>query len=165
MAFDFAGAREEKLEILNYKVDRFILYPKNWKEYSNKIQLSWNKVRFSKENIDEIPNDRAGIYSFIVDPSVAQHPASNYLLYIGKVRQQNLRARYGQYLRAEKEWEKRQKIADMISRWSEYLYFCYAEVDNIDLIDQLEEDLITAFLPPMNIEFPAKIRKVMNMIF
>jgi hypothetical protein len=165
VAFDFAEVRQEELEIRNYRVDKFILYPKHWREYSNEIQLSWHKVRFANVNVDKIPNNRAGVYSFVADPCIAKHPVSNYLLYIGKVRDQNFRDRYRQYLRAEKEWQKRPHIADMINKWSDHLYFCYAEVSDIELIDQLEEDLITAFLPPMNKAWPAKIRDVMKLIF
>jgi hypothetical protein len=164
VVFDFASATQERGSIKDYKVDRFILYPKHWGEYSNTISLSWNKVKFTDANADVVPNDKTGVYSFVVDPFIAQHPACGYLLYIGKVKDQNLRTRYRQYLRAEQTWKARPHIASMIQKWSGYLYFYYAEVSDTSLINQLEEDLITAFLPPENRSWPAKITKVMRMV-
>ena len=106
-----------------------------------------------------------GVYSFVADAEIAQHPACSYLLYIGKVENQNLRNRYRQYLRAETAWKNRPHIAKMISKWSGHLWFYYAEVSNTDVISQLEEDLITAFLPPENRSWPAKITHTMRMVF
>jgi len=53
----------------------------------------------------------------------------------------------------------------MIRKWSGHLWFYYAEVSNTTVISQLEEDLITAFLPPENRSWPAKITHTMRMVF
>lgn len=161
MIFDFAAAQQENSEIQTHTVN-IILYPKHWLSYSNTANLLWKKVKFSNSNTHEIPDDKAGIYSFVVDPCIAQHPSTNYLMYIGKVRDQSLRKRYKQYLRSEKDWKKRPHIAGMIRKWENHLYFYYAEVSDIQLINVLEDDLITAFLPPMNKRFPAEISLVMR---
>jgi hypothetical protein len=162
---DFASGRKEEETIRSYRVDRFILYPLHWNNYPNMIPLTWNKVKFTESNASYIPDDQAGVYSFVADAGIAQHPAGSYLLYIGKAEKQNLRKRYYQYLQARNAWKQRPHIAQMIDKWSDYLWFYYAEVTDTTKISQLEEDLITAFLPPQNREWPATITHVMRMVF
>lgn len=162
---DFASALQEEATIRSYRVDRFILYPVHWRNYTNTIPLNWNKVRFTASNATSIPNDKTGVYSFVVEAEIAQHPACSYLLYVGKVKDQNLRNRYRQYLQAERAWKTRPHIAHMIRKWSDNLWFYYAEVSDTKVINQLEEDLITAFLPPENRSWPAKITHIMRMVF
>ncbi|MBD2129237.1 hypothetical protein NDI39_03860 [Microcoleus sp. ZQ-A2] len=141
------------------------MYPVHWRNYPNTVPLTWKQVKFTSANASQIPDDKTGVYSFVADAGIAQHPAGCYLLYVGKVKDQNLRTRYRQYLRAETAWKNRPHIAQMISKWSEHLWFYYAEISDPKIINQLEEDLITAFLPPENRSWPAKITHIMRMVF
>lgn len=162
---DFIATQRTVKDVKYYHVPRFILCPMHWTGYPGITALTWNRVKFTESNASLIPNDKTGVYSFVVDADVAQHPACSYLLYIGKVKDQNLRARYRQYLRASTAWKSRPHIADMVEKWSDHLWFCYAEVSDTTVINQLEEDLITAFLPPENRSWPATITHIMRMIF
>ena len=162
---DLIGARESEKDIRSYRVDRFILYPAHWMSYPNSIELDWKRVKFTESNAKLVPDDKTGVYSFVAVPAVAQHPACSYLLYVGKAERQGLRKRYRRYLRAEKEWKERPHIGRMVSNWSDYLWFYYAEIPDRPSVNRLEEELITAFLPPMNREWPAKISHIMRMVF
>jgi hypothetical protein len=164
--WDLVKARETEKDISSYIINRFVLYPEHWKSYPDAVRLDWKKVKFTEANAEFVPNDKIGVYSFIVNAAVAQHPACTYLLYIGKAERQALRKRYRQYLRTEQEWEKRPPhIVKMINSWRDYLWFYYAEVAERALITSLEEELITALLPPMNREWPAKISHTMRRVF
>jgi hypothetical protein len=162
---DLITTRKTVKDIKDYHVPRFILCPIQWSAYPCQVQLTWQKIKFTASNVNLVPDNKVGVYSFVVNAEVAQHPACSYLLYIGKVRDQNFRKRYKQYLGTLASWKSRPHIADMIEKWADHLWFYYAEVANTSLIDQLEEDLISAFLPPVNRQWPAKITHVMRMIF
>lgn len=162
---DLLKAQEAERDIRDYRIDRFILYPVHWLNYPDSIDLKWKKVRFTDSNAELVPNNKTGVYSFVADASIAHHPACSYLLYVGKAERQDLRKRFRQYLRAEQAWKKRPHIVSMISKWSDHLWFYYAEVSDRSAINSLEEELITALLPPMNKEWPAEITHVMRMVF
>lgn len=165
MVFDFANARKAALDIKDYRVLRFILYPPHWTAYPNKPTLSWKRERFNKASINLIPDDKHGVYSFVAESQVANHPAASYLLYVGKAKDTSFRGRYRKYLRATTDWKDRPHIAEMVGKWTDHLWFYYAEVDDVTLIDDLEAELIIAFMPPQNRAFPAKITHIVRMVF
>ncbi len=79
-------------------------------------------MKFIEDNVQNVPNDQAGVYSFVADAGIANHPACNYLLYIGMTQQQNFRARYKQYLREKNNPKPRIHILRMINNWSGHLF-------------------------------------------
>jgi hypothetical protein len=162
---DLVTARESEKDIRSYRIDRFILYPEHWTNYPDFIKLDWKKVKFNASNAQQVPGDKTGVYTFVADAALAQHPACSYLLYVGKAESQDLRKRYRKYLRAEQEWKERPHIVRMISNWSGHLWFYYAEIAERSAINSLEAELITALLPPMNREWPAEISPLMRMVF
>lgn len=148
-------------EAQSYRVD-FMLWPRQWAQYQNQYQFKWTKLPFTDLNAALVPSNAAGLYCFVAEPGLANHPACSYLLYVGMTDRQSLRARYIQYLNEPKKRKGRPHIQSMLYRWDGYLYFYYAEVTNIALIAQLEGDLIQAYIPPMNKTLPASIRQVMG---
>lgn len=161
---DFAAELVEEEKIGSYNEKRFILYPKHWINYPNQVSLTWDRVKFTESNKRIVPNDKFGIYSFVADSEIANHPACSYLFYIGKT-DGNFRTRYTSYLNEEKKQKPRDHIIRMKKRWPNHLWFYYAAVSDKAIVKQLEDELITAFLPPMNRTFPAQIRSVMRMVF
>ena len=150
------------LGLKDYKVPSMILSPTQWEAYQIDIELSWNPVRFDAMHLNSIPADQKGVYSFIVQPSIAQHPLCAYLLYVGKVEKQVFRERYKQYLKEQqKDYRnaRRVHVTRMLQKWKNHLWFCYAPVDDDQLIGQIEDALLAAYLPSHNREFPASIRK------
>lgn len=147
------------LSIYIYKT--FILYPKCWSEYPDKVaKLKWLKVKFDAKGVKKLPDNKKGIYSFIAEPKVGKLHAVGYLLYVGETHEQTLRARCSSYLSEYKKKNKRVHIYEMLRRWPNHLWLHYAIIDDDSLIQELEEDLIAAFIPPFNRKFPAKVRQI-----
>jgi len=161
---DFAAELEEDQTIRSYNERRFILYPKHWINYPNRTPLTWERVKFTESNKKNVPNNQFGVYSFVADSGVANHPACSYLFYIGKTGG-DFRTRYTSYLNEEKKQKPRDHIIRMKKRWPDHLWFYYAAVSDKSIVEQLEDELITAFLPPMNRDFSAQVRNVMRMVF
>lgn len=139
-----------------------VLSPPHWKTYGLNHALAWQAVAFSAGNASKIAPTK-GVYTFLVQPGIAMHPCCSYLLYVGKTEDQNHRSRYRQYisdLRAGGK-SRRPHITEMLEKWDGYLWFCYAEVPDADIHD-MEEALLTAYLPPANKQFPATVRRTLQ---
>lgn len=145
--------------VADFKVQNMILYPRAWAGFSSAISLQWSKVLFSPAGVAQVPKDEAGIYSFVVQPGIANHPACSYLLYVGKT-ERSFRVRYSEYLMDLRKGieSRRPHIAGMLTKWDGYLWFCYAPMSNGIDIAKMEDALIEAYLPPTNVELPGKLR-------
>lgn len=148
-------------EMSRYTYKNIIIYPKCWQNYPDRVKnLTWDKVKFDVNGLKNLPDDKKGIYSFFAEPQIANHSSVGYLLYIGETHDQTLRARCSSYLSEYKKKNKRVHICEMINRWPEHLWIHYSVINEESQIQQLEEDLIAAFLPPFNRKFPASISKI-----
>lgn len=143
------------------KTVRFILDPDQWRGLLLPTRLRWTAVPFQERNLRYIPTNQIGVYSFVVQPDIARHQNCAYLMYIGRTIRQSFRLRYSQYLTEQQTKRGRPNIIRMLDTWPEHIWFCYAPVKNVNQIARIENRLLTAFLPPMNTEFPAEIRKAM----
>lgn len=137
-------------------VHEFVLWPKGWKEYTDKH--SWKIIKLDRENKIKVAT-QAGIYSLLVQPGIAGHPACSYLMYIGKTT--SLRRRFGEYLDEKKRETGRPKIFRLLNLYQGYVYFCYSTFD-MDSINNAENELMVAFIPPKNDQYPAEISKIMG---
>lgn len=150
---DFAN--DAAKEIGKFKLD-FILSPDKFLEQDLGIeQLNWQHIKYGHEQIEEIPDDKRGIYAFIVRNESLILPPHSYVLYIGMAgrrSERSLRARYKDYLN-QKKVLKRAQIARMIGTWHSILNFYFASVEDDVSSEQLEiieEKLNTALLPPFS---------------
>lgn len=152
-------------EFRNFKVERMILNPALWVTYPNRIPLTWQRVKFHSSEFLNVPNNCCGVYSFVVIPGIADHIACAYLLYVGKT-DRDFRSRYKEYLRDQdpNTKTKRFHIYEMLNNWKEHLWFCYAPIPHGNLIEQIEDDLLAAYLPPYCRDFPAKVREPMRVL-
>jgi hypothetical protein len=117
--------------------------------------LDWRSIRYGDAEINQVPDDKRGVYAF----AVCQHgdilPPHGYILYIGIAGRDSsrpLRARYRDYLN-EKKVIKRARIARMIGTWHEVLRFFFAPVDDhlsSDDLKRIETQLNTALMPPFS---------------
>ena len=151
--------------VADFKVQNMILFPTAWAGFRPPVTLRWEKVPFSPTRAGDVPKDEAGIYSFVVEPGIANHPACSYLLYVGKT-ERNFRVRYQEYLADLRDGmqSRRPHIAGMLTKWNGYLSFCYAPISDESKIVETEDALIAAYLPPANVEMPGKLRKRMAFI-
>jgi hypothetical protein len=143
-----------------------VLSPFQWGACSLPVSLSWEAVKFTRDNATSIPKTH-GVYTFLVQPGIANHPCCSYLLYVGETESQTFRRRYRQYLR---EWRagdqsKRPHVTDMLEKWAGYLWFCFATVRKRNLIEDVENALLTAYLPPSNKDFPAKVSRELRKLY
>ncbi len=78
MPIDFAARKDSVNTLSQYNVKRFVLSPDQWRTYPNRFDLNWNKIQFLPTNINLIPDNQKGIYSFVAsaNTSMAFPPAN-----------------------------------------------------------------------------------------
>jgi hypothetical protein len=155
-------------KLSDFHVKRMLLYPAQWAAFKSPLPtaLQWKCIRFGKSTQNSVPNDRGGVYSFVVVPEIANHPRCSYLLYVGKA--DNFRTRYAKYLNnfAKDAIETdHPHVTVMLQKWSANLWFCYATIADKTLIRKTESKLIEAYLPPTNKHITGKIGKAVRMEF
>lgn len=136
------------------------------------VQQPWAEFKYFVDETNElspeaasIPNDCGGIYLFYINAKVIPD-VHVYLAYIGRAKKtdsQNLRKRVREYASEEK----RPKICDMKHYWGKYLYVRYLPLPTVsnDTIDELEEELIKAVLPPFNDRYPKVYNQAIRAAF
>jgi hypothetical protein len=135
-----------------------VLWKRKWQEYENSIPFEWTTIPLEASYRRKIPNT-SGIYTLIVKPNIAQHPACSYLMYLGKTI--SLQRRFGEYLNEQKRVDGRPKIYRLLNKYVDHVFFCFTLVSD-ESLDVIEEALLTAFIPPANDRFPAEVSKVVG---
>ena len=138
----------------------FFLWPQKWSAYSLSDQFNWETHPFQANQVRNIPSE-PGIYSFIIQPGIASHPHSSYLMYIGRT-ERPLRVRFGEYLRERENPLGRPKIVRLLNKYQGYIHFCCSVVLQADRIAEIEKALIEAFLPPCNDQFSTEVNRVVG---
>ena len=143
------------------ETQRFTLSPDLWKGLNLAQPLEWHRVTFTPSAASDVPNDLIGVYSFVVEPNVANLDL-RYLLYVGMTRE-NFRARFRKYLRHKiEERTNRPRVQDMLRTWPDHMSFYYAPIDDREIVKCVEDELITAFKPPVPRVYPARMRSRFN---
>lgn len=144
-----------------------VLSPSHWQMCRLPVTLKWRAVKFEPANVNRVPEKAKGIYTFVVKPGIANHPSCSYLMYVGKAEKQVLRLRFSQYFteKAKGELSRRPHVTEMLLKWSDFLWFYYAEIADTTMIKQVEEELLAAYLPPTNRTYPSKIRRAVAKLF
>lgn len=127
------------------------LWPARWGSCNSRLR--WHSVVLTSDCRSDVPAT-TGVYSLVLQPQIAGHPGSSYLMYVGKAR--NLRVRFGDYLTTERV--RRQKIVRVLELYSGHLTFFYSTIDE-NVLDDMEEELINAFIPPCNSRFNADVQR------
>jgi excinuclease UvrABC nuclease subunit len=151
--------------LANYRVERMVLSPAHWKTFSLGHRLRWTATKFDRANRANVPNDKNGVYSFLVQPGIAKHTACSYLMYVGKAETQSLRERFDQYFDHLTETSRRTNISKMLRLWQGFLWFCFAPVTDQTLIDGTEQALVNAYLPPYNRRYRGVVAKQLRYLF
>ena len=133
---------------------RIVLWPRQWENYENRHALDWRIRRLAAEERPNIPNE-SGVYTLLIQPSIAAHPACSYLMYVGK--SERLRRRFGHYLGREKRETGRPKIFRGLNLYSDYLWFCFTAAA-IESLEDIESGLLNAYIPPWNDQLPSDVR-------
>jgi hypothetical protein len=160
------GRPGKRRGLAEFHVKRMVLSPYQWAACKLAVTLDWEAVKFTQRNMRIVPRTR-GVYTFLVQPGIAKHPCCSYLLYVGETQNQDFRRRYQQYIREKRAGDRsvRPHVADMLQKWDGFLWFCYARIDQYDAIENVENGLLTAYLPPTNKDFPAKVSRALRRLF
>ena len=138
---------------------RFFLVPEKWSALTLPTAPKWSVVQLhAKTSRTSIPQG-SGVYTILIQPGIADHPSTSYLMYVGQA--VNLRKRFGTYLTTEKGSQGRPKIHRLLHKYAEHIWFCYTPVAKIKL-DIVEDALIVAYLPPLNDKFPASVSRIVG---
>ena len=139
----------------------FFLWPRQWEEYNLPDSFNWEIHPFQPDEVEKIPSE-PGIYSFVIQPGIASHPYCAYLIYIGKTKR-TLQERFKEYFREERNAERsRPKVLRLLNQYKGYLHFCCVTIAETERITDIEDALLSAFLPPCNDKFPSSIRRVIG---
>lgn len=152
----------------NQKIE-FKLTSSLWEEFNinNFCNIEWTEIKYLNienngvsEEITNIPNDKGGIYQFIIKPNNGLSNICEFLVYVGRAKctdTQNLRKRCREYYNHYSNNVERPKIHKMFKYWGKHLYYrYYPMIDNEEIVE-LEAELINSLLPPFNSEIPNKI--------
>ena len=151
---DFAEQGNKEIRGLMVSV---ILSPEKLKRDNYVLgTLNWDSIVYNNAaEIDKIPNDKRGLYAFVVSHPDNVLPPHGYVLYIGiagKNSKRSLRERYKDYLNAKKVL-RRAGIARIIGTWHEVLRFYFAPIEDsvsTEDLQELEKQLNTALVPPFS---------------
>lgn len=130
-------------------VYNFTLWPRLWEMFNSALSYSWSKQLFTKPVMDEIP-ERSGIYAFVIEPHIANHPSCAFLVYAGRT--DNLKRRFGQYIEVQESKRRHSPLLEQaLSQYlgKEYLFFYYS-FHNKNSLKTYEQALIDGFVPPWN---------------
>ena len=134
----------------------FTLWPERWSTYSDVHE--WKLSRLADSELHNIPAD-PGIYTLLALPSIADHPACSYLMYVGQT--VSLRRRFGDYLNKERRESGRPKMFRFLNMYSDQVWFCFTLVDKASL-DAVEDGLRDAYIPPLNDDFSGELSNVVG---
>ncbi|MDK3155762.1 hypothetical protein QPK87_04100 [Kamptonema cortianum] len=128
--------------------------PPYWERHdpNPNISWTWNTVPFKEECRNDVPDDKHGIYSFVVRTGLVEHPHFTILLYVGKADRMSFRQEFSRYFSEMKSF-KRMPFSRWLYQCRNYLYFCFCSIDDASLIDTEERKLNNALLPPGNERF------------
>jgi hypothetical protein len=137
-----------------------LLWPKLWKEWKPPLKLKWESKPFSLGSKGAIPN-KPGVYAFVIKPGVPPGVPISVLMYIG-MSDRPLRERFGEYLREMNNPSGRPAINTMLRMYVGYVHFYCACVAKPAKPKNIEGHLIETLVPPMNKQYPAKIRRIIG---
>lgn len=136
--------------------------PEFWAQCSLPVHLEWKPVQFTRNNQAKVPTRKGGVYGFVLRPSFVGPPNTAYLLYIGKTK--GFKTRYRRYLfhQSPSGYKSRPHIHDMLNKWPEHMWFYYAPIDDLALLDEVEAAIRDSCIPPFNLDFKARVNTAVN---
>ena len=146
---------QEQDEFKSNKIS-FVLWAQKWAEFDDSLKLTWVTHRLAASESLRIPTT-PGIYTLLIQPGIAYHPACSYLMYVGQTR--SLRRRFGEYLQRERRETGRPKVLRLLNKYSDHVWFCYTSLAE-PILTSVEDALLNAYLPPANDRYPAEISRV-----
>lgn len=154
-----------ELDQIKAHEETFVLWPELWQKYtkSHGFSFDWEENQFLASEVGNIPS-APGLYTFVIQPHIANHPSCSYLMYLGKTKR-TLRKRFREYFREKRRESGRPLIVKLLNKYPDNLCFCYTIVENSSLLTEMEKALLDAFLPPCNRrQVPARVRRPVEVL-
>ncbi len=139
----------------------FILHVDKWDSMDEDIKRivsgGWSNIKYLNDDgklnpeIANLPNDKGGIYIFLLSPDIVSG-LHRYIMYVGRARRQkdfSLQKRCRHYIK-----DTRPLVAEMVGNWGRYLYLYYLPLDSDDEITKVERELNRVIIPPCNSQIP-----------
>ena len=127
-----------------------------WATYSEMHE--WQLTKLSDSELGNIP-DAPGIYTLLALPGIANHPACSYLMYVGQT--VSLHRRFREYLSKERKESGRPKMFRFLNTYSDHVWFYFTSIDTA-LLDNVENGLRDAYIPPLNDAYSGELSKVVR---
>lgn len=146
-----------------HRVNVFV-WPDAWRDAQTGPVLSWGKVEFGRDTINDVPETR-GVYAFCICVRGTIMPPHGVIVYFGET-SRTLRQRYREYVRDCTRGAKRPKFEHLFALWPNDLDFFFAPIDdnNVDL-KVIEEELNDAVIPHcVTDDFSAEIRRIVPVL-
>jgi len=137
---------------------KFRLWPTAWKTIEDLDDLEWKTIKFDEAELEGLP-DVCGIYSFVINPTITNHP-NRYLCYIGKTTR-TIKERIREYIYESNNPKGRPKVVRFLNKWRDNLEVTYIEIEENN-VHALEKRLNDAFLPPFQEKFSAEVNRKVN---
>jgi len=155
----------DKIDAAKAHLQQFILWPAMWHSFNLDLsKFKWEQVRFQSKFKSKVPA-KNGVYSFVIQPQIANHPHCSYLMYIGQTTDQDLRKRFEQYIQEQKgKRNSRAKVGMFLKKYKDHLFYVFLPLDNKLAPKDVESELLKAFLPPINDAdaLPVEVRKTIK---
>ncbi|MER3374042.1 MAG: hypothetical protein RIM83_05335 [Allomuricauda sp.] len=158
----FSLGEELELRKVEYKLHGELWNKFNSHDFDLKFE-NWTKIKYLNddandfdESIDNVPNDKGGLYMFYVECKIISG-ITEYPLYVGRAQiteHQNLRKRVKEYFNKYKSNNERPKLTRMFKYWKKDLRLAYFPLDDNEDVINIEKQFINSLLLPMNTEIP-----------
>lgn len=86
-------------------------------------------------------------------------------MYIGKAEDQSLRQRFKQYFAHRTDTTRRPHISKMLLSWPDNLWFYFAAINDHSKIDDTEQALLNAYIPPVNRRYHGIVKRQVEQLF
>jgi hypothetical protein len=135
-----------------------VLWPQRWGELVLPLGLQWTVVPFDAASTNGV-SDQPGVYAFVIQPQTAFTLPTSYLMYIGKS-DRPLRQRYRDYLRERDADDIRPKLLRILPLYGGHLFFAFAPAPDGVSPAEIEQALLSAFIPPGNDRIDAQVHRI-----
>jgi hypothetical protein len=150
-------------EAKSHVIGPVIFWKERWEKFDPPKNIAWNwvSVPFESSSAAKVPNDKHGLYTFLLCPRVAVHPRNHLILYVGKAQRTTLRQRFHHYLQEVKK-VKRAHISYALTKYQGHIEFCFTTIPHNAKIPGGEDALLIALMPPFNENFPASVSQIIS---
>lgn len=131
-----------------------LFYPDAWAK-APIVSCVWMGNDFPPIPRSKIPK-QPGVYAFVVKTNLFDFPHATGLFYIGKA--MNLYDRVGAYMSdvdRRKLQTARPLVWRMLNQWDGHLQYFYTITADVAAAELLEEQMLSAFIPPFNKQYEA----------